>query len=271
MKNYNINDKELPIGFMDSGLGGISVMKEAVKIMPSEDFLYYGDSANAPYGEKDRETIRQLTFSVVEKLLEKGIKGLAVACNTATSAAVATLREMYPELPLVGIEPAIKPAVKANHGGKILVMATPMTIAQEKFQKLLKQYIAECENEDTIIPISCPGMMELVEHDNLEGSLVCKYLNEHLKPYLSEDVETIVLGCTHYPFLRPYLHKFLGAASKIQIIDGSRGTALELKRRLGEKNMLKACEKAGTITFINSSDDPAMLPLCRKLFEMPIE
>lgn len=120
------SSRELPVGFMDSGLGGLSVLREAVRIMPAEDFIYFGDSLNAPYGTKEQEVIRELTFAVVENLMKQGIKGLAVACNTATSAAVRLLRGMYPELPIVGIEPAVKPAVVSSHGGRILVMATPM-------------------------------------------------------------------------------------------------------------------------------------------------
>ena len=139
MKDHKLS-KDMPIGFMDSGLGGLSVLREAVKLMPEEDFIYYGDSKNAPYGTKPEEEIRRLTFDVVDKLMDRGIKGLAVACNTATSAAVKLLRIKYPELPIVGIEPAIKPAVTNCKGGKILVMATPMTIKQPKYHKLLDRY-----------------------------------------------------------------------------------------------------------------------------------
>ena len=135
------SETELPIGFMDSGLGGLSVLIEAVHEMPSEDFLYFGDSANAPYGTKPQEEIKRLTYDVVRILLNRGIKGLAVACNTATSAAVRSLREDYPDLPIVGIEPAIKPAVERNKGGRIIVLATPMTIAQEKYRKLVERYM----------------------------------------------------------------------------------------------------------------------------------
>ena len=120
--------KDLPIGFMDSGLGGLSVLKEALRIMPYDDFIYYGDSRNAPYGVKDQETIRRLTFQVVEMLLERGIKGLAIACNTATSAAVAKLRLAYPQLPIVGIEPAVKPAALGTRTGVIGVLATAGTL-----------------------------------------------------------------------------------------------------------------------------------------------
>ena len=151
--------QDLPIGFVDSGLGGLSVLREAVRLMPNEDFIYFGDSANAPYGTKEQEVIRDLTFRAVDRLLKQGIKGLAVACNTATSAAVRPLRQSYPQLPIVGIEPALKPAVEAWHGGRILVMATPMTIRQNKYQRLLQEYQSQAE----IVSVPCEGLMEFVE------------------------------------------------------------------------------------------------------------
>ena len=260
------NIKKLPIGFVDSGMGGLSVLKEAVRLMPNEDFLYYGDSANAPYGTKDTEVIRQLTFAVVDKLLEKGIKGLAVACNTATGAAVRALRNTYPELPIVGIEPAIKPAVESNHGGRILVMATPMTIRQEKFHKLLGKY----EDQAEIVPISCKGLMEFVEQGNLDGEFLNAYFEEHIGPFLTENTESIVLGCTHYPFLKPQLRKFLGDR-KIQLIDGSLGTSRELKRRLAKKGLLRDENRKGEITIINSSGKQEMIDLSWKLLELDID
>lgn len=258
--------RSLPIGFLDSGVGGISVLKQAVKLMPTEDYIYFGDSANAPYGVKEPEEIRRLTFAVVDHLLERGIKGLAVACNTATSAAVRKLRLMYPELPIVGIEPAIKPAVEMYHGGNILVMATPMTIAQEKFHVLLDKYRAQAE----IVPVACKGLMELVEAGDLEGRHIDEYFREYIAPYVNSQTETIVLGCTHYPFLRPHLRSFL-KNDTIHLIDGSFGTARELKRRLDEKGLLKNGKERGTITFENSLESQRMIDLSKRLLEMPID
>ena len=201
---------------MDSGLGGLSVLREALKLMPKEDFIYYGDSLHAPYGVKPQAEIRDLTFAVVEKLLDMGIKGLAVACNTATSAAVRLLRNTYPELPIVGIEPAVKPAVTESHGGRILVMATPMTLKQEKFQKLLAKYREQAD----IVPVQCDGLMEFVEHGDLDGQELDDYFAEKLSPVLTDDTESIVLGCTHYPFLKKELRHFLGDRD-IHLIDDS--------------------------------------------------
>ena len=245
--------KDLPIGFMDSGLGGLSVLIEAVREMPSEDFLYYGDSANAPYGTRPQEEIRILTYAVVDKLLEKGIKGLVVACNTATGAAVRSLREDHPYLPIVGIEPAIKPAVEANKGGRIIVMATPMTIAQQKYKDLVERF----RGDSDLVSVSCPGLMEFVEEGDLDDPELDAFFDAHLKKYLTDDTETIVLGCTHYPFIKPRLRKYLNN-DRIRIIDGSLGTARELKRRLREKGLLKNREKEGRIVIENSSDSPEM-------------
>jgi glutamate racemase len=171
-----LDKKNLPIGFLDSGVGGLSVMREAIKIMPNENYIYFGDSKNAPYGVKPTKEIRDLTFNVVEFLMEKGIKGLVVACNTATSAAVSELRRVYPDMPLVGIEPAIKPAVELNKSGKILIMATPMTIKQQKFNLLLNKYKEKAE----IIPIPCAGLMEFIENGVLSGKELEEYLEEKL-------------------------------------------------------------------------------------------
>jgi len=253
-----------PIGFMDSGLGGLSVLREAIALMPGEDFIYYGDSANAPYGTKPREEIRKLTFHVVEYLLERGIKGLAVACNTATSAAVRDLRGMYPDLPIVGIEPAVKPAVLQNKGGRILVLATPMTIEQQKFHHLLEQYRDKAE----IVPVPCEGLMEFVERGDLDGDDVSEYFQEHLSGYLTDDTESIVLGCTHYPFLQKHLQSFLNGRD-ISLFDGSFGTAAELRRRLDEKGLLRKELRKGNVEIINSLNDPAKLELSRKLLDLP--
>ncbi len=266
MEQINLTS-DLPIGFMDSGLGGLSVLQQAVRLMPEEDFIYYGDSANAPYGTKPQEEIRRLTFDVVEKLLDMGIKGLAVACNTATSAAVRLLREKYTFLPIVGIEPAIKPAVEENHGGQIIVMATPMTIAQEKYHKLLDKYRGDKE----IISVPCAGLMEFVEEGELKGEELDQYFKEHLSAFITDKTETIVLGCTHYPFIRPHLRTFLNGR-KVNIIDGSEGTSRELMRRLDEKNLLRhEPGRTGNINIINSTGSEEMIRRSEKLLKMPFD
>ena len=258
-----MNKKDLPIGFLDSGVGGLSVLREAIKIMPNENYIYFGDSKNAPYGVKPTKEIRDLTFNVVDFLIEKGIKGLVVACNTATSAAVSELRRVYPDIPLVGIEPAIKPAVELNRSGKILIMATPMTIKQEKFNLLLNKYKEKAE----IVPIPCAGLMEFIEDGVLSGEELEEYLEEKLSIYDKSEISSIVLGCTHYPFVKDVIAKIVG--SNVSIMDGGEGTAREIKRRLREKNLLTDRIKKGNVDIYNSLDEKKVIDLSWKLIQQP--
>lgn len=252
----------MPIGFFDSGVGGLSVMREAIKIMPNEDYIYFGDSINAPYGVKSSKEVRDLTFKAVEFLLEKGVKGIAVACNTATSAAVAELRTVYPDMPLVGIEPALKPAVELNKNGNILIMATPRTLQERKFSSLMSKY----NDKNNIVPVPCAGLMEFIEQGVLEGPELEEYLLEKVATYLNEDIAAIVLGCTHYPFIEESLKKVIGR--EVTIIDGGVGTTRELKRRLEEKDLLTDRAEKGKITIYNSSNNNEIVELSRRLIDM---
>ena len=254
-----MDNKNRPIGFFDSGVGGLSVMKEAIQVMPNENYIYFGDSKNAPYGVKSVEEVRNLTFKAVEFLLNKGVKGIAIACNTATSAAVADLRKVYPDLPLVGIEPALKPAVELNKDGNILIMATSMTLKEEKFNRLMSRY----KDRASIIPVPCPGLVEFIESGKLDGKEVEEYLFEKMNTYNGGKIASIVLGCTHYPFIKDTLVKIIG--KDITIIDGGLGTAKELRRRLSEKNLLTESRENGTIEIINSSNKNEVIDLSYRL------
>ena len=184
-----------PIGFFDSGVGGISVLREARALLPREHFIFYGDNAHAPYGSKDEEEIRTLTWDAVQILLAQNIKALVVACNTATSAAAASLRQAL-TLPVIGMEPALKPATQLRHGGTVLVMATARTLSLPKFQLLMQRY-----GQDAV-PLPCPGLMEFVERGILRGEALTRFLGDLLAPYLDRQVDAVVLGCTHYVFVR---------------------------------------------------------------------
>lgn len=251
-----------PVAVFDSGLGGISVLREMVRLMPEENFIYYGDSANAPYGTKSLDLVRSLTVGHITSLLnDYGAKAAAIACNTATSAAVKTLRDMYPDLPLVGIEPAIKPAVLSCPHPRVLVMATPMTLKEEKFHLLEEQF----DSLGEIYSLPCPGLMEYVERGITSGEELTDFVEGLLAPYMDKDITGIVLGCTHYPFLRDVIQK--AAGENVSIFDGGPGTARELKRRLtvsGRKQTDLSLK--GTVTFLNSSDDPALLERSKALF-----
>ena len=258
------NKKNAPIGVFDSGVGGISVLRELVKILPNEDYIYFGDSQNAPYGLKTLEQVRELTFLHVEELLEQGAKSIVVACNTATSAAVRLMREKYPNLPLVGLEPALKPAVEFKEQAKVLVMATPMTIAEEKFHRLMARF----EDQATILPLACPGLMEFVEAGDLDSEKLRHFLRELVAPYTDAGVDAIVLGCTHYPFIKRTLQQIVG--EQVAIFDGGEGAARQMRRLLEQADLLNTQTKPGRVRFENSLQDASELALCRRLLELEI-
>mgnify|MGYP002624682335 CR=1 FL=1 len=250
------------IAVFDSGVGGISVLREMVALMPDEDFLYFGDSANAPYGTKKTEEVRALTIGHTESFLERGAKAVAIACNTATSAAVRKLRQMYPQVPLVGIEPALKPAVEEFHSGRILVLATPMTVREEKFHRLLDRWQGDAD----VIPLAAPGLMDFVERGELSSKRLLKFLSELLAVYRaggSHPVDAVVLGCTHYPFVADTIAEVLGPG--VKIFDGAAGTARELRRRLSESGLLADPDRQGSVTFENSAPTKERMELCERL------
>lgn len=252
----------LPIGFFDSGVGGLSVLKEAIKLLPNEDFIYFGDSKNAPYGTKTVDEVKELTFKAVDFLLSKNVKSIVIACNTATSAAIDDLRAFYKNIPIIGIEPALKPAVELDKDGKIIIMATPMTLVEAKFNNLMKSYA----DTRAIIPLPCAGLVELIESGVVEGTIVNSYLKNKLKPYLDEPISSIVLGCTHYPFIRNELEKIL--STDTAIIDGSAGTVKQLKRQLENMNALNSSISKGSLEIINSLNDKNIIELSYKLLNL---
>lgn len=251
-----------PVAVFDSGLGGISVLRELVRVLPGEDYLYFGDSLHAPYGVRTAEEVLRLSRENTELLLSYGAKALVIACNTATSAAAEALRRAYPALPIIGTEPALKPAVERHPGGRILVLATPMTVAEEKFQRLWGLYRDSAE----ILPVACGGLMEFVERGELEGAALEGYLHEKLAPYLEKPVDAVVLGCTHYPFLRGSIRAVVGAQA--EILDGSHGIAAQLRRRLEAEGLLNGQDRQGSVRFLNSSPDPALLARSEALLRL---
>ena len=228
-----MRDCDRPVAVFDSGLGGISVLRELVRQLPKEHFLYYGDSRNAPYGSRPTEEIRRLTLEAAQLLFAEGIKALVVACNTATSAAIGPLREKYPEKIIIGIEPALKPAVDRYPHGKILVLATDATLREQKFAELAQRCGTDCE----IIKCPCPKLVEFVERGETQDSAAEQYLRRQLSAFLTPPPDAVVLGCTHYPFLKTAIRNVVGAQS--ELIDGADGTARETKRRLQEAGLLR--------------------------------
>ena len=246
-----------PIGVFDSGIGGISVLKELVRLMPGEQFLYFGDSANAPYGVRPTEQIRALTLTAAEALVQRGCKALVIACNTATSAAIDALREKYPQLIVVGIEPALKVAADRFPGGHIGVMATPVTLREEKFLHQLERF-----DDVSVSTIPVSGLVELIEAGKADAPETEALLRPYLEPYAGK-LDALVLGCTHYPFARKAIGSILG--EKTVLLDGGEGTARETKRRLENAGLLKNGD--GQVFLENSLADPGVLTLCAQLLK----
>ena len=245
------------IAVFDSGVGGISVLRHLVRVLPEERFLYFGDSANAPYGTRSREEVKALTFAATQRLLEQGIKALVVACNTATSAAIRDLRAAYPELIIIGIEPALKLAADKFPGGHLGVMATPMTLREEKFARLMERFQESCE----IYKIPAPGLVELIESGKADSAEAEALLRDLFAPY--PRLDALVLGCTHYPFAAGAIARVLG--SNVTLLDGGDGTARETRRRLQEAGLLRSGE--GEVKITNSANSKELLALCMKLLE----
>ena len=239
------------IAVFDSGLGGISVLRHLLRLMPGERYLYFGDSANAPYGSRSTAEVRDLTLAAVEKLMaEKPLKALVLACNTATAAAVKDLRKNYPELIVIGIEPALKVAADHYPGGRIGVMATEVTLREEKFDTLLGRFRENC----SVTKIPMPGLVQLVEAGKTDSPEMDALLKQLLVPHIG-NLDAVVLGCTHYPLAAGAISRVLG--ENVVLLDGGDGTARETRRRLAAAGLLE--EGGGELIMKNSGGDPQMI------------
>ena len=257
----NTERKNLPIGIFDSGVGGLSVLRTALRLLPGERFIYYGDIANAPYGTKSEEEVRACADRVAKQLLDQGVKALVIACNTATCAAAAQLREKYPQLIIIGMEPALKLAHDQCPEGQILVLATPVSLASEKYHRLYNSY------GERAVSLPCPGLMDFVERGEIDPPAVRAYLMEKFAPYLADGraPAAVVLGCTHYPFVRETIQKLLGAG--VQIFDGGAGTARETERRLKDCGLCSGRAQQGTVELCNSLASEQMKQLEIRLLQ----
>ena len=249
--------KSAPIAVFDSGVGGISVLKELVALLPNENYLYFGDSANAPYGEKSTQAVRQLTLQAAEMLINRGAKALVVACNTATSAAITLLRQTYPDTVIIGIEPALKVATDRFPTGHIGIMATAVTLREEKLAHQLERF-----PEATVERIGAPGLVELIEQGKADSPETEELLRKILAPYMGK-LDALVLGCTHYPFVKAVIGKILGP--DVALLDGGAGTARQTKRCLEQAGLLNP--GPGSVTIENSLHTPQMLELSAGLLK----
>ena len=244
------------IGFFDSGVGGISVLHEARRLLPNEHFLFYGDNLHAPYGPRPLEEIRALSAEGIGHLFSRNVKAIVIACNTATSAYAEIVRAAHPELPIVGMEPALKPAHFARHGGKVIVLATDATLRLEKFERLMRLY------GDDVITVVGRGLVELVEAGQTRSPEATAQLETLLGPYMGMQIDAIVLGCTHFPFLCEPIQRLFPQA---EIFDGRRGTAMRLMDLLN-KNGLRSDNSPGSVEY-QSSAGPEAVALMRRLMD----
>lgn len=265
LRNVNIAGlAEHPIGVFDSGVGGLSVLREIRRELPGEDLLYVADSGHAPYGNKSRETIEARSAAIVEFLLSRNAKAIVVACNTATSAAVGTLRARF-AVPIVAMEPAVKPAAESTKSGVIGVLATSGTLGSSNFARLHERF---GEKSDILVQ-ACPGLVELVEAGDLASSAARALVEKYVAPLLERKADNIVLGCTHYPFLAPLIRELAGPG--VAIIDSSGPVARELRRRLTNAGLLSQKGSGGTEQFWTSAHPDKTRPVISQLWKPDIE
>lgn len=243
-KHTSLVDSD-PIGIFDSGIGGLTVLHAALQEMPFENFIYYADTEHVPYGQKSKETVRSYILEGASFLETAGIKTMVVACNTATSIAVNELRSNY-GFPVIGMEPAVKPAVERSKNKRVLVLATKLTLQEQKFKDL----VAKVDNEKIVDFIALPELVELAEKFIFDKEIVVPVLREKFLNLSLETYGTVVLGCTHFPFFKNSFAELF--SSFADIIDGNKGTIMHLKNVLQSKNIFSKNKRNGTIDYFNS-------------------
>ncbi len=247
------------VGVFDSGVGGLSILDEALRQLPQHDYIYLADSANAPYGEKSSEWIASRSLELCRHLANAGCNAIVVACNTATAEAIKQIRTQLP-IPVIGVEPGIKPASMQSQNGIVGVLATEATLKSDKFNALL----ATLPNDCRFIKQAGAGLVPLIESGRADSEDTLELLAQHLEPIQDAGADTIVLGCTHYPFLRKAIRKLLGDA--ITLIDTSDAVVRQLKRQLEQLNVAELSdEHHGSVTFVSSKDDALLLKMARDL------
>jgi glutamate racemase len=243
-----INKYHRPIGIYDSGVGGLSVLKEVQKQFPSEDLLYIADQAHVPYGIRTREEVLGFSEGIVRYLLNKKVKLIIIACNTASAVALDVLRNSYPAIPFVGMEPAVKPAVEETNTGIVGVLATPATFQGALYASTVERFAKGVK----ILPETCPGLVELIEEGKIDHPETREILEKALHPMLEKGVDEVVMGCTHYPFVIPLIREIVG--EDVQVIDPAPAVARQAGRLLAEYDLLTNVSGSGQIQFLTSGD-----------------
>lgn len=248
-----------PIAVYDSGVGGLSVLRALLNELPNEDFIYLGDQAHVPYGERSLEALRELADGVTRFFIQQGAKIIVIACNTASAAALKYLRAKYPEQIFVGMEPAVKPAAEQTHSHKVGVLATPSTFHGELYASVVERFANGVE----IFQSTCPGLVAQIEQGNLDGEETMRILHDALDPMLEADVDKIVLACTHFPFVIPQIEAIV--AGRATVIDPAPAVARQTARVLAQKDMLSTGSKPGSIQFFTSGNPKNLQAITHKL------
>lgn len=254
---------DAPIGIFDSGVGGLSIAKEIRKLLPNENLIYFADSAYCPYGEKLPAVIKQRVFTICDFLISLGAKILVVACNTASIVSLDDIRHRY-QVPVVGVEPAVKSAVTATKTGTIGVLATSVTLSGDRFSALVKQHCSKTN----VITQPCPGLVGLVEGGQLNSSETKTSLTQYLKPLLKQQADVIVLGCTHYPFLKPMIKEIAG--DNIKILDTGAAVARQTAHLLSTHHLQTTNKQPGTEEMLTSGDRSRVEPVVQLLWGNPV-
>lgn len=243
-----MSDTITPIGIFDSGVGGLSVLRAIRAQMPEESVIYFGDQGHIPYGPRPMEQIRDFSEAITKFLLEQGAKIIVVACNTASAAALKYLRETFPDVPFVGMEPAVKPAAEHTQTGKVGVLATPATFQGALYASVVERFAHGVE----LFQNTCSGLVQEVEQGNLNGDETRRILEEALEPMLEKNIDTIVLGCTHYPFVIPLIQEIVG--QKVRVIDPAPAVARQVRRVLEAKGLKSDSSRSGGMKLFTSGD-----------------
>ena len=253
----------MSVGFFDSGVGGLSVRRAIREELPNEDLIYVGDSGFAPYGDRPREFVNERAATMTEFLVEQGAKAVVVACNTATGIAVESLRARFAS-PIVAIEPAVKPAASRTRSRVVGVLATSGTLASANMTKLLTSH----GNEARFLVQASPGLADQVERGELDSAKTRELVERYVRPLIDQGADTLVLGCTHYPFLRPVIQQVAGP--DVDVIDPATAVARELRRRLENAHLLSDGKKPGAERFWTTGDVETVGPIMEQLWDKPM-
>ncbi|MCQ3936513.1 MAG: glutamate racemase [Chloroflexi bacterium] len=247
-----------PIGVFDSGVGGLSVLREIRASMPGEDIIYFGDQGHVPYGPRPMKQIQDFSEGITRFLLGEGAKIIVVACNTASAAALKHLRETFPDVQFVGMEPAVKPAAEKTQTGRVGVLATPATFQGALYASVVERFANGVE----LFQNTCNGLVQEIERGNLNGEATRRILEDALRPMLEKDIDTVVLGCTHYPFVIPLIERIVG--EKVRVIDPAPAVARQVKRLLEAGGMLNQ-NGSGSVRFVTSGEAESVQSVLRVL------